>query len=423
MPRVKLGARLHEPRHRPVIAILLGALAFVAYVGNGHVHRNGDTVPASMVAATLLLDRTFLFDRFADAELGELAYFLVRTPRGVMSIYPAATGVLAAPLMAPAFLTLRVPSTEAWRAAAHRQEKYAAALITAVSVTIFALLCGQLGFGNRLTIGLTLFYALGSQAFSTSSQLLWQHGPGTLFILLAVFYFARFQVRATRDEAVCFAISWAVAVAIRPMNILVVGPMVVLAFYRFPRIRPHVLLPAVLVGLPVVAYNMYYFGTLGGGYATQPFGLAHLGSGIAGLLVSPGRGLFFYIPVAAVAVVLALRRRVWAGRDIARAALVAVAALGLFYGSYEHWHGGHSIGPRYLTEIQPLLLVVLGLAWPPRARILGAVCFGVLLPYCIFVQAVGAYSTGPARWNNDRVPDGLAALWDFRDNPIAHAFR
>ena len=113
----------------------------------------------------------------------------------------------------------------------------------------------------------------------------------------------------------------------------------------------------------------------------------------------------------------------WAGDDIARAALVAVTTTVLFYGSYEHWHGGHSIGPRYLTEVQPLLLVLLGLAWPPRARALGALCFVILLPYCVFVQAVGAYSTGPIRWNVDREPDGLAALWDFRDNPVAHAFR
>jgi hypothetical protein len=307
-----------------------------------------------------------------------------------------------------------------WVDAAHRQEKYTAAFITAVSVIVFALLCGQLGFSHWLTAGLTIFYAFGSQALSTSSQLLWQHGPGVLFILLAFLCFTRLKTRATRAGAVCFALAWAVAVAIRPMNILIVGPLVALALRRFPH-KAFMLLPAGMVGSLVITYNLYYFGTLGGGYATQPFGLAQLGSGVAGLLLSPGRGLFLYFPVAVVALLLAIQHRVWADNDVARAVLVSFVAAVLFYGSYEYWHGGASIGPRYMTEIQPLLLILLGLARPARAA--GALCFGVLLPYCIFVQVVGAYATGPSRWNVDRVPDGAAALWDFRDNPIAHAFR
>ena len=109
--------------------------------------------------------------------------------------------------------------------------------------------------------------------------------------------------------------------------------------------------------------------------------------------------------------------------DVARAALVGVVAAVLCFATYQHWHGGFSVGPRYLAETEPLLLVVLGMAWPSKARVLAVVCFGVLLPYCAFVQAVAAYSAAPMQWNADRTPDGIAALWDFYDNPIAHAFR
>lgn len=404
---------------RLLLATALAALAFVAYVSTGHIHYVGDSVSTSLVAVVILSDASVRLDRFAEAWGSELPYFLARTPRGVVSRYPVAAGLLAAPLMAPALLAPTAP-VQAQLDAAHRQEKYAAAFITAVSVAVFALLCWQLGFTDWLTVGLTLFYAFGSQAFSTSSQLLWQHGPGTLLILLAFLCFARLQHGATRPLAVGFALAWAVAVAIRPMNILLVAPLVVLALYRFPR-KAALLLPAMFVGAPVLLYNLYFFQAIRGGYVTQPpFVGAHPWDGVLGLLLSPGRGLFLYFPIAVVALAMACRR---ATGDIVSAALVSFGALVLFYGSYVYWHAGGSVGPRYLTEVQPLLLIVLGLLWPPRARTLGTVCFGVLLPYCVFIQAVSAYTTGPSRWNVDRGRDGEVALWDFRDNPIVHTFR
>jgi hypothetical protein len=238
------------PIVRTALALLVASLAFVAYV-NGHLQQACDSIPTSLTATTLLSEGSVRLDRFSTGALaerwgGELPYFLVRTPRGVVSLYPPATSILAAPLMAPVVMAPTAPAN-AWVEAAHRQEQYAAALITAVSVVVFALLCWQLGFRDWLTLGLAILYAFGSQAFNTSSQLLWQHGPRVLFILLAFLYFARLREDATRALAVCFALAWAVAVAIRPMNILLVGPLLTLALYRFPHVAPYTLLPAVQV--------------------------------------------------------------------------------------------------------------------------------------------------------------------------------
>jgi hypothetical protein len=430
MRRVTPGARFDESPRRLAGALLLSALAFVVYI-NGHLQQACDSIPTSLVAVTLVSEGSVRLDRFSTGALAErwgveLPYFLVRTPHGVVSRYPIATSILASAAMAPAVLT-PTASTKDLVDAAHRQEQYAAALFTAASVVVFALLCWELGFGDWLTVGLTIFYAFGSQAFNTSSQLLWQHGPGVLFILLTFLSFARLRVRTTRLKAVCFALAWAVAVAIRPMNILLVVPLVALALYRLPRVAAYTLLPAIAVGLPVAAYNLHFFGTLLGGYITEPpFVISRLGSGAAGLLLSPGRGLFLYFPIAAVALVLAIGRRVLT-HDIGRAALAGVILPIVLFASYEHWHGGLSVGPRYMTEAEALLLVLLGVAWQTlpqhRKAPLAILCFGILLPYCLFIQVVTTYSAAPSQWNFDRVPDSVAALWDFRDNPISHAFR
>jgi len=422
--------RVTNLARRLTTASLLAALAFGVYT-NGYLQQATDSVPSSLVAATLLTDGSFRLDRFADAlreVWGAEPYFLSETRRGLMSIYPPATGLLATPVSALALLTTQATAPKEVIAVAHRSERYAAALITAAAVMVFSFLCWQLGFNDWLTVGLTLFYAFGSQAFSTSSQLLWQHGPGTLFVLLAFLWFGRLRMWAAPAGTVSFALAWAIAVAIRPMNVLLVGPLVVLALYRFPGVRAYTLLPGVLVGLPATAYNLYYFGTLGGGYGTQPllFSAANLASGLPGLLLSPGRGLFLYFPVALVVLAMAPRRCVLRD-DMARAALSAVILAIMLFASYEHWHGGVSVGPRYLSEAEAILLVLFGVAWqtlPQRRKMpLGVLCFALLLPYSVFIQGVGTYSDAPSRWNFERTPDGVAALWDFRNNPIVHAFR
>jgi hypothetical protein len=87
-----------------------------------------------------------------------------------VSNYPIATALLATPIMAPEILYRQAtapPTAAAWIGHAQHMEKYAAAIITLVSVVLFALLCQAIGFPYPLTIGLSLFYALGSQAFCT----------------------------------------------------------------------------------------------------------------------------------------------------------------------------------------------------------------------------------------------------------------
>jgi hypothetical protein len=146
-----------------------------------------------------------------------------------------------------------------------------------------------------------------------------------------------------------------------------------------------------------------------------------------GTLLSPARGLFFYFPVAFVALMISARRPVLASDDLAKASLAAFGGIVILISSYLHWDGGHSVGARYFTEVEPLLLVLFGLAWQAlhyRARRrLAVLCFGLLLPYSIFVQSVGTYSTRPMAWNQEREKEGAAVIWDFKDNPIAHAFR
>ncbi len=92
--------------------------------------------------------------------------------------------------------------------------------------------------------------------------------------------------------------------------------------------------------------------------ASPWFSRAHL-EGMAGLLVSPGKGLFWYaVPLLGVVAVapLLVRRH---GATIAALGAQLVASMFVF-GSFRYWHGDWAWGPRYVA---PLCVAAAPLAW------------------------------------------------------------
>ena len=153
-------------------------------------------------------------------------------------------------------------------------------------------------------------------------------------------------------------------------------------------------LPGALVGAALCAYNVTYFGLPLGPYqaAGGTLSLARIPLGLAGSLVSPGRGLFVYFPAALVAFGILLRHPALLAERLVLALVLGIVATALLNASYVTWWAGFSYGPRYFAECQPAILLLLGiglrrLAPGPRRR-LSALCFGALLPYSVFVQAI-----------------------------------
>jgi len=84
------------------------------------------------------------------------------------------------------------------------------------------------------------------------------------------------------------------------------------------------------------------------------------------------------------------------------------------------WWGGFCWGPRYLTEIMPVLVILTAVGsaelerpWIKRLFVAAAV-------YSVLIQAVGVYFYPNGHWDNTPVPVDRAGyrVWDWRDNPI-----
>jgi len=398
--------------------------ALVIYNVNFQRIASGDTVAASLVPFSLWLDGSVTADRFypylAEHAPNQTQGFHLKGGRA-WSAYPIAVPLLIAPLYGPAALVVRAGGWDTERIVllAGVLEKLAASLVASLSVALFYLLARRLTSPRRAAL-VALIYAFATETWTISSQALWQHGGGELAVIAGLFALVR-----PRETAA--GVAAGLAAAIRPTNGLFVAALLawLVAARRKPREFAMAAAAPLLLGIATLAYNLHVFGRITGGHSAA-FD-APLASGLAGLLVSPGRGLLVYTPVLLFSF-LGLwawwrDRARWSGPIWPVSAIFAVALV-LATSRWPVWWGGHCYGPRLLTDALPclVLLIVPALDWISRAASL-RIAFVLLLGWSVFAQAVGAFCYPNSRWDETpvAVAERPARLWDWRDNPIARS--
>ena len=309
-----------------------------------------------------------------------------------------------------------------------------------------------------------VIFGLGTSVWSAASQALWTHTPAVLGYALAVWGIV------SGFGAVAGAAAGLAAVArpaTAPVALLLIGFLV----HRAMRHRAagggavvetgQAIKAVVCLGLVAgsgVLFNLMIFGSVAGSAAgrttnwVEAFGVSSmfevsLLTGLAGLTISPSRGILVFSPVVLLAVVGGFR--VWRTRLgsldsiqvqdavlLGRYATLGAVAMLVTYSQYIVWRGGHGFGPRDLTDLMPLaaLLFLFGLvdldrparpepAAGPSARMtLRATALIVLGTYSIGIQALGAFCW-PSPWTRDGASAYVAKLWDWEGNQIASCIR
>ena len=213
-------------------------------------------------------------------------------------------------------------------------------------------------------------------------------------------------------------------VANRPPDALIAGAFVLYAIWSLRRDAVWLLAGAALPLAALLYYNLAFIGKLAGGYALYDYqGMLpfwHVGLlGIPGLLISPTRGLLVFFPfLVFIAVGLVQRLRTPSSRGLAVALSLAVVAQVLLY-SQADWRAGVSWGPRWLTDLLPIMVWMLA----PAPLVLRAPARGLLV--VTMVAAVGVQAIG-AFWythtSDERIfggnPASLNAAWNPRNTPF-----
>lgn len=336
-------------------------------------------------------------------------------------LFPNAPAVLNVPFVW-AFDQLGAPvwrdgrfqyDTERWilRVAA----AFAAALTAALGFLIARIF---LTFGWSLS--LAVFFAFGTQLYSTASRAYWSHSWGVALLAVGLYLVLspRFWQGRLFYVAAASALAW--ACFCRPTFGLSALALTVpvLARQRRSHLPFFVGSGVVWAALFVVYSQLVYGSTLPPYFSGE---VSYIG-GISlekvlrppreaalGTLVSPGRGLFVYVPLFGLALVLLAF--CWRRLESKRLALIGLAVVvghWLLISSMRNWWGGGCYGPRTFTDVVPWFLVLCALVlqtilpWvavrPWWARTGWVVTLAVLAGASLFIHARGAVSWETARW-------------------------
>jgi len=428
--------------------LLLGLACFIVYNANLRQIGAGDTWPARYLPLILLRDGTLelganahlvarghsltpSWERPADSE-GKITYFepwaywLVRTPQGQLaSLYPVVTPLLVTPLYLPAVAWL---NAHGWQQpqldhVAEIMEKLAASMIAAAATLLMYLVLRR--DGSRWSLAFALAFAFGTNTWMISSQALWQHGVGELLIALALLLAL---VPATPGRTALLGAVCVLMAANRPPDALIAVAFVLFTVWRQRRSALWLSAGAALPLAALLFYNLGFIGDILGGYALGqdpniPFVRLDW-FGVAGLLVSPTRGLLVFSPFLIFLPVGFMQRlRTPDTKGLAVVLSVAVAAQVLLY-SQTDWRGGVSWGPRWLTDILPILVWMVAPA-PLVLRPLGRGLLILTMAVSIAVQTIGAFwytGTSDARIFAGDSTD-MRGAWNPRNVPFLVVLR
>src|SRR5271157_629303 len=429
-------------------ALIIFVVLFTLYLSNCFYYMSStDTIPAVLLPFNILDKGTLTLDNFMPYYNQTTnwwgTYYFYESQGHVVSSYPIVVPLLATPLYLPAFLMtklLGIPidmGNHMFFLIAYAMEKLAAGFIAALAGVIFYKLLREM-FDRKISlIGLAVF-ALGTSTWTIGSQGLWQHGMSELLICLILLIIAKgMKTKKTWHFILLGALS-ALLVFNRPTNGLLLIPVLYYALRSELKSALAYIISGAVVAIPFLAYSLYYFGSIFGGYGGLGSSLTIDGLipyRLAGLLVSPSRGLLIYTPIAILALAgIFYVKGIKEPKMMRVLYLFGLAALGtiLTYGAFPVWWGGGCYGPRFFTDIIPIIVLFVVLfinevmAWPDgdkKKAVLAVIAF--LAIWSIGVQAVGAYlyPVYGFQWGNGQTitVENQSKLWDWHDTQLGES--
>lgn len=233
----------------------------------------------------------------------------------------------------------------------------------------FYALCTMLGYGRVVTSVLTLILAFATVAWPDAQSAL-EQTQVNLFVFLGVICAWRWVSGNLQSQRwlVLTGVSVGLAAFTRYDALLYVP--ILLGYVLIERWRRHggtrLLSDAAVFGLGVAPWlalvGLWNFVRFGSPFLTglheQTLGEPFL-QGLANLLVSPGKGLLWYVPLV-VLLPFSARRFYRRSKSLCLLFSALVLVPTVFYANVLYWHGDPSWGPRYLYTSVPYLMLPLG---------------------------------------------------------------
>ncbi|MEZ5785854.1 MAG: hypothetical protein R3D62_05095 [Xanthobacteraceae bacterium] len=343
------------------------------------------------------------------------------TPR---TIYPIGAPLLAVPAVAAADWLIPGFEDELRAGVPLGFEAAVASFYGAAACVIFFWLIFDQFRSASIALATTVIFALGTSMWSTATRGLWQHGPLALMLVAAMLLLSLARRRPALIQYASLPL--ALAYLMRPTAIIPIAAITAFVLVRYRPWFVRYIAWAMLVAVPWIVFNYYVYGAplptyYQGSWWPKPLGFWET---LLGSLISPSRGLFVFSPVlifAATGLFLALRDP--EQRPLHLAYGIAILGQLILLGRFPYWWGGHSFGPRLLSDIVPFLVYFIAFNFRLPARFGNATqvavstCIAILAIVSVLIHAQGALRTEPWMWNvsPNNIDQNVSRVWDWSD--------
>src|SRR5713101_4394409 len=341
---------------------------------------------------------------------------------------PLAASLTSVPIVAIASI-INGPGLEQRLAGRHAKplDGIVAAVIAALAAGMTFTVIRRITPRRGVALAVTGVLAFGTQAWSTASRTTWTHGPSMLCLALALY--CALRVRESPRWFSALGATLAYAYFVRPTNVV---PLLIFAVWALQHgRRPLIRFAAGAAGvtLAILTLDMVLYGRL-----LQPyFRASRLGlstvtvEALIGNLVSPSRGLLVFVPATLLCGYGAwLRRRSGSWTSLDTAVGATVVGYWILVSLVPPWWAGWSYGPRFLTDVAPLLVWFLPPAFerafapaaPGGRRSLAFPLVASLLVLAsVAIQARGALDEATVDWNWSPadITSHPGRVWDWAD--------
>jgi hypothetical protein len=398
---------MRTTRRFPYLALLVFLLTVLLLTAGGRIAPQDDETTFQMTANWIEYGRTTIAEQEVTFPPQSYPGFLPGTTHAAATTWavPGRDGQLYPQFMpgqaivsVPLYLIGRLLAGESLNLRsvllAHWTTSLFNPIIIALTGWLIAVFASRLGYSLRLSMGLGLAYALSTMVLPYTGTY-FSEPLIALLVLVAAYavYVARSAAHVMPWLIVAgVALGWVVFV--RERSAIMIPPFILYLYLFYRRIlwRGWIAFfaPLIVCGVIIGLFNGSRYGsplTFGFSALQHTSFTTPLLLGLYGLLISPGKGLLLYNPIAwagliGLAIMFRTRRR-----EAILFALIVLVEL-LFFAVYEFWTGGWNWGSRYLMPVLPLLVLAAG-EWvhvnPTRARkiVLVALCisgFALNLP-------------------------------------------
>ncbi|GAB4531353.1 MAG: hypothetical protein Kow0063_10520 [Anaerolineae bacterium] len=243
------------------------------------------------------------------------------------------------------------------------------ALATSATGVLLLLYVRELGYDDWVALVAALVFGLATPAWPYAKTFFSDPLSG-LCLIGAALALWRFRSRGHAVHALWAGLALSVAVAARYASAALL-PLYGLLLIRYQISKSQKAgskargwqvwiafgVPLLITAIGIAYYNFARYGDpFNTGYLPEESFSGVWLQGIAGLLVSPGRGLFLYAPVLVISL-LAIPTFFRRNRSQAALAGAIIVAHLLLYGKWFMWHGGYAWGPRFMIPTLPFFVV------------------------------------------------------------------